>query len=107
MNFLPCGCFSDYYGNEHLHDRVGNKRYFLPPVIPEDNFFIVNGQEVLPDHTEVSYNCFIHLCYLSERLRFSEERVKRLIRADKEIPEFDWSSVARGEEDEELKKYGI
>ena len=96
---LRCGCFSQYFGNEHLHDLDGHKRYFWPP--------ISNGPHIGTQYTEVSYDYFIHLCYVSERSRFTNQLANRLIRADKEIPSFDWISVSKGEEDEELKKYGI
>ena len=60
----------------------------------------------LCDTIEVSKNCFDAMMYVSARSRWSVDLQSRLLRADK-INQFDWSSVYRGEEDFELKKYGI
>lgn len=54
----------------------------------------------------VSVNCFRALEYVSQRSRYSEDLKNRLIQADK-IKDFDWNSVFRGEENEELVKHGI
>lgn len=56
--------------------------------------------------TLVSINCFRALEYVSQRSRFSKDLERRLIEADK-LKDFDWSSVFRGEENEELIKRGI
>jgi len=44
--------------------------------------------------------------YVSFRSRGTDAHIKRLVLADK-IPGFDWDSVTRGDEDDELKKYAI
>ena len=54
----------------------------------------------------VSVNCFRALDYVSQRSRYSEDLKNRLIQADN-IKDFDWQSVFRGDEDEELIKHGI
>lgn len=60
----------------------------------------------LCDTIIVSKNCHDALMYVSSRSRWSKDLESRLLKADK-IKEFDWSSVPRGEEDEELRKHGI
>jgi len=58
------------------------------------------------DAVIVSKECYDAMMYVSSRSRWSKDLESRLLRADK-IPGFDWSSVSRGEEDDELRKHGI
>lgn len=71
--------------------RGGKKKSIWPPI---------------RDSIRVSRSCYESLMYIRERSRWSKDLESRLIRADK-VPNFDWSSVLRGEEDDELKRYGI
>lgn len=60
----------------------------------------------IANHYEVGDVAAQNIWYVLQRSRGTEEHVARLVKADK-VKEFDWSSVARGEEHEELQKYGI
>lgn len=60
----------------------------------------------LADAVFVSRDCYDAMMYVSSRSRWSKDLKSRLLRADK-VSGFDWSSVSRGEEDDELRKHGI
>jgi hypothetical protein len=53
----------------------------------------------------VSYQCALSLFYLSSRERGTNIYLDYLALIDKYIPNFDWTSVYRGEEIDEIKKF--
>jgi hypothetical protein len=70
---------------------MAQRRFYWPP---------------LADAVIVSKECHDAMMYVSSRSGWSTDLESRLLRADK-ISGFDWSSVSRGEEDDELRKHGI
>ncbi len=57
-------------------------------------------------HFNVSYDCAQSIWYVSSRTRGTDEHISRMVQTDK-IKDFDWNSVTKGEEDDEMKKHGI
>lgn len=54
-----------------------------------------------------SVNCAEAIWYLSGRSRGTPDRLNRLLVADQRAGQFDWNSVVRGDEDEELQRLGL
>ncbi|AYV76760.1 MAG: hypothetical protein Terrestrivirus15_3 [Terrestrivirus sp.] len=61
---------------------------------------------LIQEHFGVGYKCAQMIDYVSSRSRGTDAHIKRLVLADK-VPGFDWDSVTRGDEEEELQGYGI
>lgn len=62
--------------------------------------------QCMQKHYNVSFICAQSIWYVSNRPRGTDEHIERLVKADK-VTEFDWDSVMRGEEDQELKKHDL
>lgn len=61
---------------------------------------------LIREHFGVGNKCAQMIDYVSARPRGTDAHIKRLVLADK-IPGFDWDSVTKGDEEDELQKYGI
>lgn len=61
---------------------------------------------LIQEHFGVGYKCAQMIDYVSSRSRGTDAHIKRLVLADK-VPGFDWDSVTKGDEEEELQGYGI
>jgi hypothetical protein len=72
----------------------------------EKKFGFEIGMQMMQEFYKVKYETVRMIWYILQKPRATEELINRLVKADR-IKGFDWYSVLRGREEQELKKYGL